>query len=94
LVASKTALRRFDAVSSGPADVEDVEVLLPDDAVEVGVDEVQPRRRAPVAEQARLDAVDLERPLQQRVVVEVDLADRQVVGGAPVGVHLAAQVGG
>ena len=36
----------------------------------------------------------LERLLQQRVVVEIDLADRQVIGRPPVGVHLAQFVGG
>src|SRR5262249_31180525 len=50
-------------------------------------------RRAPVAEQPRLDVLPLERHLEQRVVEEVDLADRQVVGGPPVGVHLPQLVG-
>ena len=57
-----------------------------DHAVQVGVDEVQPGRRAPVPEQARLDVLRQQRLAQQRVVEQVDLADRQVVGGAPVGV--------
>ena len=56
------------------------------DAVHVRVDEVQPGRGAPVAEQARLDVLERQRLAQQRVVQEVDLPDRQVVGGAPVGV--------
>ena len=36
---------------------------------------------------------ELQRLLQQRIVVEIDLADRQIVGGAPVGVHLVEQLG-
>jgi hypothetical protein len=62
-----------------------------DDAVEVGVDEVQGRRRTAVAQERRLDVLQPER-LAQGVVQEIDLADGQVVGGAPVGVELAQQV--
>ena len=65
---------------------------LLDDAVQVHVDEVLPRRRAPVAEQHVLDVAERERPPQQRVVAEIDLADRQVVRGAPVGVHALEQL--
>jgi hypothetical protein len=43
---------------------------------------------APVAEQARFDVVAGQRCLQQRVVQEIDLTDRQVVGGAPPAVQL------
>ena len=64
-------------------DVDDVEIALADHAVDVGVDEVEARRRAPVAEEARLDMLGGQRLAQQRVVEEVDLSDRQVVGGPP-----------
>ena len=74
-----------------PAEVDHVQVVLLDEAVEVDVDEIQARRGAPVAEQARLDVLELERFFQERVVEQVDLSDRQVVGGAPIGVHLAEQ---
>jgi hypothetical protein len=37
-----------------------------------------------VAEQPRLDVLDLERLAQQWVRLELDLAHRQVVRGAPV----------
>ena len=71
---------------AGADDVDRVEVPAPDDAVHVRVDQVEARRRAPVAEQARLDVLGQERLPEQRVVEQVDLADREVVGGAPVGV--------
>jgi hypothetical protein len=71
---------------AGAADVDDVEVALADDPVEVGVDEVQPRRGAPVAEEPGLDVLGTEWLHQQGVVEEVDLADREVVGRPPVGV--------
>ena len=51
------------AAVAGAADVDHVEVVRLDHAVQVDVDEVQPRRRAPVAQQARLDVLDLERLL-------------------------------
>jgi hypothetical protein len=66
--------------------VDDVELVALDDAVEVRVDEVQARRGPPVAEQPRLDVLDPQRLAQQRVVKQVDLADGEIVGGAPVGV--------
>ena len=77
-----------------PGDVDHVQIVLLDDAVEVDVDEVQPGRGAPVAQQPRLDVLAAQRLLQQRIVVEIDLADGQVVGRPPVGVHLSQQIGG
>jgi hypothetical protein len=50
----------------------------------VRIDEVEAGRRPEVSEEAWLDVVGDERPLQQRVVEQVDLPDRQVVGGPPV----------
>ena len=78
----------------GPGDEDGVEVVGADDAVEVRVDEVQPGRRAPVAQQARLDVLDAQRLAQERVGEQVDLADRQVVRGAPPGVQALQLVGG
>ena len=71
-------------------DVDRVEVARADRAVQVRVEEVQPGRRAPVAEQPRLDVLEAQRLAQQRVVEQVDLPDRQVVRGAPVGVEALA----
>ena len=80
------------AAVPGAGDVDDVEVALLDDAVEVDVDEVQARGRAPVAEEAGLDVPAVERLLEERIVVEIDLADGEVVGGPPIGVHPAEHV--
>ena len=49
------------AAVPGPAHVERGRSALDDRAIEVRVDQAQPRRGAPVAEQARLDVVGLER---------------------------------
>src|SRR6185503_13439536 len=55
-----------------------------DDPVAVGVDEAEARRRAPVPEQAGLDVLGAQRLAQERVGLQIDLADGQVVRGAPV----------
>ena len=81
------------AAVSRADDVDHVQVVAFDDPVEVNVEHVQARRRAPVAEQPRLDVLALERLFQERVVEQVDLPDREVVGGPPVGVDLAEFVG-
>ena len=74
------------AAVAGPGDIDRAPVVLHDDAVEVGIDEVQAGRGAPVAEKARLDVLGLQRLVEQRVVEQVDLADRQIIGRAPPGV--------
>ncbi len=67
-------------------DIDHVEVVLPDQPVEVRVNEVEAWRRAPMAEQTRLDVLPRERRLQKRIVEQINLADRQIVRRAPVGV--------
>ena len=79
------------AAVTGTGDIEHVQVILLDDPVQMHVDEVLARRRAPVPDHQRLHVRQFQRLLQQRIVVEVNLADRQIVGGAPVGVHLVEQ---
>ena len=74
--------------------VDDVEVLLLDDAVEVNVDEIQSWRRAPMAQEAGFDVPALERPLEQRIVVQINLADGEIIGRPPIGVHFAEQFRG
>ena len=68
---------------TGPHHVHRVELAGPDGPVGVGVDEVEPGGRPPVAEQTRFDVFGLQGPVQERVVHQVDLPDRQVVRGAP-----------
>ena len=67
-------------------DVDRAQLARPDRPVHVGVDEVEPRGRAPMSEQPRLDVLGPERLAQQRVVEQIDLPDRQIVRGAPPGV--------
>ena len=75
----------------GAGDVDHVEVVFLDDPVQVRINEVLARGRAPVPQQHVLHIRERQRPLQQRIVVKINLADRQIVGGAPVGVHLVEQ---
>ena len=66
-------------------DVEDVTIALLYQAVELDVDEAQSRRGAPVTEQSRFDVLHAQRFAQQRVCLEVDLRDGQIVRGGPGG---------
>src|SRR6266436_556527 len=50
-------------------DVKHVQAVFLDDAIEVDVDEIQPWRRAPMAEQTGFDVLALERLFQQWIVV-------------------------
>ena len=76
---------------AGARDVIHVEVVFFDDPVKVRVNEVLPGGRAPVSQQHVLHVRERQRPLQQRIVVEINLADRQVVGGAPVGIDVSTR---
>ncbi len=76
----------------GAGDVDHVEVVFRDDPVQVHVDEVLPGRGAPVSQQHALHIGECQGPLQQRIVVKIDLSDRQIVGGAPVRIHLPEQL--
>ena len=78
---------------TGADDVDHVEIVLDDQPVQVGVDEIEPRGRPPMPEQARLDVVDGKGPVQKRIVFEVDLADGEVVRRAPIGIHLLDERG-
>src|SRR5262249_25746452 len=78
----------------GTGDVDHVEAVLDDRAIEVRVNEVLARRRPPVSEQARLDVRRPERFAEQRVVEQIDLPDGQVVRRAPVRVETAEEFSG
>lgn len=79
------------AAMSWTGDIDDVRVVAADQPVEMGVDETQPWRRAPMAEQSRFDVRGLEPLAQERIRLQVDLCGRQVIGSVPV-VDKAAQL--
>src|SRR5262245_12003760 len=69
---------------AGPAmpragNVDHVEVVLLDHPVQVNVDEIETGCGSPMTQEPRLDVILCEWLLEQRVVVEIDLADRTVV---------------
>jgi hypothetical protein len=68
--------------------IDDVGVRLAHEAIEMDVDEAQPRRRSPVAEQARLDVLRLQRVAQERILLKIDLPDGQIVRGPPVRIEV------
>src|SRR5580658_4152131 len=72
---------------AGSDDVDHVEGAFVDQPVEMGVDEIQAGRRSPMSEQARLDVVGSQRPFEQRIVLEIYLANGKIVRGTPVGIH-------
>ena len=82
------------ATVPGAGDVDHVKVVLLDDPVQVRVNEVLAGGRAPVSQQHVLHIRERQRSLQQRVVVKINLPNRQIVGGTPVGIHLVEQFRG
>ena len=79
---------------AGAGDIDHVEVIFLDDPIQMDVNEVLTGCRTPMPEQHRLHVRKCQRLFQQRIVVQINLADRQVVRGPPVGVHLAQKFGG
>jgi len=71
------------AAASGTGDVNHVEVVFLDNPVQMHVDEVLPRGRAPVFQQHVLHIRESQRPFQRRIVVEINLSDRQAVRRTP-----------
>jgi hypothetical protein len=69
--------------------VDDVNVVFLNQAIEMRVDEVQSWSRAPVPQQPRLDVLELQGLAQQRIVVKINLPYGKIVGRTPVRVQLA-----
>jgi len=79
---------------TGPGDVKHVQVILLDHPVQMHVNEILSRRRAPMSDHQRLHIREFKRPFEQRIVVKINLADRQIVGRPPVGIDLLEQIRG
>ena len=78
---------------TGTDHVDHVQVMLLDQTIEVDVEKIQSRRRAPMSQQAGFDMVERQRNIEQGIVPQIDLADREVIRGTPVGVHFLQQIG-
>jgi hypothetical protein len=59
---------------SGARYVNDVQIVFPDQPVEMNVDKIQPGSCAPMTEQTRLDMFEFQRFLEQRIRIEINLA--------------------
>jgi hypothetical protein len=70
--------------AAGAGQIDDLGVVAPDEAIQVYVEQVLPRRGSPVPEKTGLDVVGLEGLTQGRVVDQIDLTDRELIRGAPV----------
>src|SRR6478609_1129365 len=83
---------------SRPCHEDHIEVVTPDQPVQMGPHERERRARTPVPEQALLDVINAQWLTQQRVVLQVDHAYCKVIAGTPPGVHasklLAVERGG
>ena len=76
------------AAVAGTGDVDHVEIMQSDRPVQMDVDEILSGRCAPMPNHERLDMGQRERLAQHWIGVEVNLANREVVGGAPIRVEL------
>ena len=76
------------ATMSRSFDVEHVQVIFVDDAVQVGIDEILSGDGSPVADWMEFHISRLDRALQQRIVLQVQLSHGDEIGGAPEGIHL------
>src|SRR5581483_3271556 len=61
-----------------------VSVMLSDQSIEVYIHQVQTWRCPPMTKQARLDVLRLERLTQQRIFLQVNLPDGEVIRRVPV----------
>jgi len=75
--------QRWSAVT-GSRDEDRIQVMQSDEAIHVGVDEIETWRGPPMPEEARLDVRRCQGFLQKRIGEQVDLTDRQVVCRGPV----------
>src|SRR5271166_2314259 len=63
------------ATVAGTGDVEHVQVIFLDNPVQMHIDEILARRRAPVSDHQWLYVRQFQRLLEQRIVIEIDLSD-------------------
>ena len=73
---------------AGAGAVDHVQIILLDDPVQMGIDEILSRAGAPVSHDGLLQVGSGQGPLQQRIVQQIQLPGGQVVCGTPPGVDL------
>ena len=78
---------------AGSGDEQHIGIARLDDTIEVNVEEIETRHRAPMAEQAGLGVLLLQRRAQQGIGKQIDLADREIIRGSPPRVHALELIG-
>ena len=74
-------------------DVDHVQIVVFDQPVKMDVEEIQSCRRSPMPQQPGLDMFELEGGFQQRIILQIDLADGKVIRRTPIGMHFPEQIG-
>ena len=77
---------------TGTNDVHHVQIVLFNQPVKMDIEKVQSRCRAPMPEQARFDMFEPERGFEQRIVLQINLPDGEVIRRAPIGVHFLEEI--
>ena len=77
---------------SGAGDVDHVQIEVLNHTIQMHIDKVLSRSGPPMAEQVRLDMRSLQWLVEQWVVVQINLANRQIVRSSPIGIHLAKEI--
>ncbi len=75
------------------SDVNNIQIILPNGTVHVNVDEVQPGSCPPMSQEAGFYVLNLQGLFQQRIVTQVNLSHRQIVGRLPVCMDFVQQFG-
>src|SRR5512146_111016 len=65
-------------------DINHVQGIFFDDTVEMGINEVEPRSRPPMPEQAGLDVLERKRSSEQRVIKKINLAYGEIIRCPPI----------
>src|ERR1700678_3547698 len=76
----------------GPCNINDICIVLFDDAIQMNVDEVLSRRSSPMPKQSGFNLCRSERFSQQGIFKKVNLPNTQIIRGAPVAVHAIEHV--
>ena len=79
---------------AGTSEVDHVRVVCADDAIEMRVEQAESGRRSPMSEEPRLDVLRTQWLAQQRIRLQKNLSDREVICGGPVAIDAAERIGG
>jgi hypothetical protein len=68
-------------------DIDDIQIVLLNQPVQMNIDEIEPGRSAPMPQQPGFDVFQFQRLSEQRIIEQINLAYREVVGSSPVSVQ-------